>query len=262
MNSERALAIDVGNSRICCGFFLAGELIETWNYSTADPATAASHLNSLNGKYGGGLMAISSVVPGVVDKLLIDWPSAEGKIFQVNSRSQNLLSGLYETMGSDRIANAAAAYELYTNDRDCEAAIVVDFGTATTLTAVNNKGNFLGGMITLGLTKTFQALHYSTAQLPELSVQEVESHSLSSPLAFDTQMTIERGCVIGHIGLVKHWIERALKGLPTKTKVIATGGLAPLLAPAVELFDYVDVNLTLKGIKIIGEAAERQADQD
>ncbi len=259
MKPDRALAIDIGNSRICCGLFLDDELSETWNYSTSDPATAASHLNSLNSKYGRGLIAVSSVVPTTLPEMVANWPQAQDKIFEVTARSQNLLSGLYETMGSDRIANAAAAYKLHT--AEAEAAIVIDFGTATTLTAVNNKGNFLGGMITLGLIKTFQALHYSTAQLPELSVQEVESHSISSPLAFDTQMTIERGCVIGHIGLVKHWIERALKSLPSKTTVIATGGLAPLLAPAVELFDHVDINLTLKGIKIIGEAARHQAGQ-
>jgi type III pantothenate kinase len=162
-------------------------------------------------------------------------------------------------MGSDRVANAAAAFKLHTIDS--EAAVVIDFGTATTLTAVNNKGNFLGGMITLGLTKTFQALHYSTAQLPELSVQELENLSLSSPLAFDTQTAIERGCVIGHIGMVRYWLERALKSLPRKTTVVATGGLARLIAPAIKLFDHVDVNLTLKGIKIIGEAAADQVGQ-
>lgn len=260
MKSDRALAIDIGNSRICCGLFAEGELTETWNYSTQDPVTAASHLNSLHTRFGGGLIALSSVVPGVVAQLKENWPAAEGNFVEISARNQTLISGLYETMGSDRVANAAAAFKLHTND--VEAAIVVDFGTATTLTAVNNKGNFLGGMITLGLTKTFQALHYSTAQLPELSVQELESLALSSPLAFDTQMAIERGCVIGHVGLVKYWLERALKGLPEKTRIVATGGLAPLIAPAVEIFDYVDVNLTLRGIKIIGEAALVQADQD
>ncbi len=162
-------------------------------------------------------------------------------------------------MGPDRVANPAAAFKLHTIDS--EAAVVIDFGTATTLTAVNNKGNFLGGMITLGLTKTFQALQYSTAHLPELSVQELENLSLSSPLAFDTQTAIERGCVIGHIGMVRYWLERALKSLPSKTTVVATGGLARLIAPAIKLFDHVDVNLTLKGIKIIGEAAADQVGQ-
>ncbi len=206
-----------------------------------------------------GLIAVSSVVPGVLPSIIEQWPNAKDKIFEVSASSQTLISGLYETMGSDRVANAAAAFKLHT--RDAEAAIVIDFGTATTLTAVNNRGNFLGGMITLGLTKTFQALHYSTAQLPELSVQELENLSLSSPLAFDTQTAIERGCVIGHIGMVRYWIERALKSLPSKTTVVATGGLARLIAPAIKLFDHVDINLTLKGIKIIGEAAADQVDR-
>jgi pantothenate kinase type III len=78
--AERALAIDIGNSRICCGLFIGGQLNETWNYSTADPATASSHLNSLHNKYGRGLIAVSSVVPGVLPSIIEQWPNARQNI--------------------------------------------------------------------------------------------------------------------------------------------------------------------------------------
>jgi type III pantothenate kinase len=140
------------------------------------------------------------------------------------------------------------------------AAVVIDFGTATTLTAVSADGRFLGGMITLGLAKIFHSLHWQTAQLPELSVLEWDSQA--SPLAFDTARAIERGCVIGHVGLVKYWVERAKQNLPEDTVVIATGGLAPRIAPATKVFDAVDITLTLRGIKILAEEARGREGPD
>jgi type III pantothenate kinase len=255
---NRTLAVDIGNSRISCGLFLDDELSDTYNYATDEPQVAASHLRSLSSKFEGALISISSVVPSAGQALIDLWQPPTKNLFAVSAKNQTMLSGLYETIGSDRIANAAAAYRNYTADK--KAAIVIDFGTATTLTAVSNDGSFLGGMITLGLSKIFYSLHRQTAQLPELSVIEWDNYA--SPLAFDTARAIERGCVIGHIGLVKYWVERAKENLPSQTAVIATGGLAPLIAPAADVFDAVDVTLTLKGIKILAEEAMDPEDQD
>lgn len=259
MPARKVLAVDIGNTRICCGLFLDDNLTESWNYSSSEASVAASHLSSMEDKLAGGLIVVSSVVPNTSKALLKNWPTNRQRqnLLEVSAQTQTLLKGLYDSMGADRIANAAAACQLYCHDVD--AAIVIDFGTATTLTAVNSKGNFLGGMITLGLSKTFQALHNATAQLPELAFHEGENPS--SPLSFDTQRAIERGCVTGHIGLVRYWVEKAKLSLPSRTTVIATGGLAPLIAPAAEIFDHIDVNLTLKGIRLIGEAAMAPADQ-
>ncbi|MBS1993079.1 MAG: type III pantothenate kinase [Cyanobacteria bacterium SZAS LIN-2] len=257
VKNKLTLAVDIGNSRISCGLFNGDELADTYNYSTSEPQVAASHLKTLSRKLDGALISLSSVVPGASEGLLAIWKPDPASLFQVSAKNQTLLSGLYETIGSDRIANAAAAFKHYTVD--CPAAVVIDFGTATTLTAVSREGDFLGGMITLGLAKIFYALHWQTAQLPELSV--IEWDSQASPLAFDTERAIERGCVIGHIGLVKYWVERAKENLPAGTRVVATGGLAPLIAPAADVFDAVDVTLTLKGIKIIAEEARARVGQ-
>jgi len=254
---NQTLAVDIGNSRISCGLFCGDELNETYNYATSEPQVAASHLKSLGNKLEGALISISSVVPDATEELLKIWQPEPASLFKVSAKNQTMLSGLYENIGGDRIANAAAAFKSYT--ADCPAAVVIDFGTATTLTAVSKEGSFLGGMITLGLAKIFYALHWQTAQLPELSV--IEWDSQASPLAFDTERAIERGCVIGHIGLVKYWVERAQQNLPQGTKVIATGGLAPLIAPAANVFDAVDVTLTLRGIKLLAEEARGRAGQ-
>ncbi|MBN9396450.1 MAG: type III pantothenate kinase [Candidatus Melainabacteria bacterium] len=252
------LAIDIGNSRLTCGLFAGEDLIETWNYATNDPATAAFHLNSQTHRLKGGHITLSSVVPEASRVLLQDLKYDKKNITVLHPQKQHVIVGVYKTMGTDRLANAVAAYYLY---RDVAPAIVVvDFGTATTLTAVDATGQFMGGMITLGLSKTFAALHAATAQLPELSVQEAEI--LSNPLAFDTQRAIERGCVIGHIGLVRYWLERAMANLPKGTKAIATGGLAPLIAPHADLFSEIDVQLTLKGVRYLGEAAMLRGDRD
>ena len=254
--SHRTLAVDIGNSRISCGLFLDDELSETYNYATEEPQVAASHLKSLHAKLEGSLISISSVVPSAGSELIKLWQPPQRDLYTVSAKTQTMLSGLYETIGSDRIANAAAAFKHHMHNK--KAAVVIDFGTATTLTAVSNDGSFLGGMITLGLSKIFYSLHRQTAQLPELSVLEWDNQA--SPLAFDTARAIERGCVIGHIGLVKYWVERAKENLPPETAVVATGGLAPLIAPAADVFDAVDVTLTLRGIKTLAEEARDQAD--
>ena len=250
--------MDVGNSRISCALFCGDELVETFNYATAEPQAAASKLKALGGKTLGALVSISSVVPSAAKVLLDSWQPDPNLLYKISAKNQGLLTGLYDTIGSDRIANIAAAYTSYTSRS--AAAVVIDFGTATTLTAVSKDGAFLGGMISLGLAKTFQTLHWQTAQLPELSV--LEWYSQSSPLAFDTAQAIEHGCVIGHIGMVKYWVERAKQNLPRETTVIATGGLAPLIAPAAKVFDVVDITLTLRGIKLLAEAAGGRVGQD
>ncbi len=257
-NRNRSLAVDIGNSRFSCALFCGHELIESYNYATNEPQVAASKLKNLGDKLSGALISVSSVVPSATDELLKHWQPEPDNLFKISAKSQTIISALYDSIGSDRIANAAGAYKSYTGRNG--AAVVIDFGTATTLTAVSKDGVFLGGMITLGLAKTFQTLHWQTAQLPELSV--LEWYSQSSPLAFDTERAIEHGCVIGHVGMVKYWVERAKQNLPGDTIVIATGGLAPLIAPAAKVFDVVDITLTLRGIKIVGEAAKGREGQD
>jgi pantothenate kinase type III len=122
--NKLTLAVDIGNSRISCGLFNGDELADTYNYSTSEPQVAASHLKTLGRKLNGALISLSSVVPGVSDDLLSIWKPDPSLLFQVSAKNQTLLSGLYETIGSDRIANAAAAFKQYTVD--CPAAVVID----------------------------------------------------------------------------------------------------------------------------------------
>lgn len=250
------LALDIGNSRISCGLFQNDKLIETFNFDTHTPEEAARQIKNLNANLGS--ITISSVVPAAREAFLKSLNFPPEKLTLLHPSNQKLIKGVYETMGCDRLANAAAGYRLY--GHRAPAIVVVDFGTATTLTAVSNEGQFLGGMITLGLSKTFAALHKATAQLPELSLAQMEINA--NPLAFDTQEAIERGCVLGHIGLVRHWLSGVRPHLPAGSIAIATGGLAPLIAGWSEVFSEVDVQLTLKGIRILGVAVKHQEDQD
>jgi type III pantothenate kinase len=177
-------------------------------------------------------------------------------VHQISEENQTLISDTYASLGADRIANMAAAYKLYAQK---DPVIVLDFGSATTLSAVSSEGKFLGGLITLGLTNTFHTLHQNTEQLPDLAIN-IDAQKIT-PLAVDTPTAIASGCILAHVGLMEHWIKAAKEQLGPDTIVVATGGSATTLAPLTKTLDHVDPDLTVYGINFIAEAAEDQAGQ-
>src|SRR5262245_32715032 len=148
--------VSIGNTRISCGAFVGDQLNEVHYFMLNEVDAAAQHVNRQAETLKTNSVAVSSVVPAARDTLVPQLQSHGLDVFEVSGDGQTLLTGLYIGMGCDRIANAAAAYKNYAT---AGAAIVLDFGTATTLTAVSSKGEFLGGLITLGVGKTFASLH-------------------------------------------------------------------------------------------------------
>ncbi|MCF7929206.1 MAG: type III pantothenate kinase [Spirochaetales bacterium] len=146
-------------------------------------------------------------------------------------------------VGSDLIADASAAYARY---RD--ACIVVDFGTATTLTAVSPDGGFLGVSIAPGIKLAASALAGGTAQLPHIEITPPPS-----VIGTNTINSIQSGIVYGYVGLLEGLIKRIYReaGWKERPQVIATGGLANLLAPLTDSIDEVDQQLTIEGIRLI-----------
>jgi type III pantothenate kinase len=126
-----------------------------------------------------------------------------------------------QQIGNDRIVNAAYAYAQYR-----QAVIVLDCGTATTLSVVNGQGEFLGGAIAPGLQTSAAALAQSTAQLPSVPLR-------CPPQAIgpDTISAIQSGLLYGHAGLIDHLVQRIITELGEPSVVLATGGLSPLLSP-------------------------------
>ncbi len=256
MTTPQRIAIDIGNSRICCGEFDGDKLKDVWNYPVADSTAAASDLVTRAKELGIAQFALGSVVPSAARVLLAAFGQNNLRCFEVTAHSQSIVKDVYDTMGADRIANAAAAAVLYLKEG---AAIVLDFGTATTLTAVDSDRKFRGGLITLGLSSTFNALHDSAEQLPQLNLPEVGAKVM--PLMFDTPGSIRSGCLLAQIGAIEYWVHECKKQLPSNATVIATGGLSTYLAPLTPVINHIDSSLTLRGIQIIAEEAMALTDR-
>ena len=145
--------------------------------------------------------------------------------------------------GADRVANTAAVHKLYGGP-----AIVLDLGTATTFDVVSDKGEYLGGAIAPGLGISAEALVRQTARLPK-----VELAPPDRVIGRSTVSAMQSGLVFGYVGLVKELIERLKDELGGSPKIIATGGMAELIAEWTHAIDIVNPRLTLDGIRIIYE---------
>lgn len=241
------IAVDMGNSRISCGSFKSGILVKTWFYNISDLDTAADELSAAKSNN----IAVSSVVPQACEQLRKRLTASGKKLCEVRAGDANLMEGVYATMGADRIANAIAARKLYGHDR---AAIIIDAGTATTLTAVDREGRFAGGFITLGLGKSITMLHQAAADLPLAGLKP----SIDRELCFDTESAILTGTLLGQVGMIEYWVRLAKRRLVSESTVIATGGWSELISRHSNVFDVCDPVLTLKGVYLIAvEEADR-----
>jgi type III pantothenate kinase len=148
-----------------------------------------------------------------------------------------------QEVGADRIVDAAAVRALYGTP-----ACVVDFGTATTFDAVSAEGDYLGGAIAPGITIAAQALFERTAKLPRIELKRPPS-----AIGRNTVHSMQSGLLFGYVGLVEGMVARFKAELGPQTRVVATGGLAELVARETGVIDVVDPWLTLHGLRIIYE---------
>jgi type III pantothenate kinase len=147
-------------------------------------------------------------------------------------------------VGADRIVNAVGAFEKYRT-----SLIIVDFGTATTFDYVSEKGEYLGGAIAPGILISCEALFQKASKLPRVEIFTKPK----TVLAKDTISSMNVGIIYGYTGLVDGLVQRIIDAVPKKPKVIATGGLAPLIASESKTIEEVDSYLTLDGLRIIFE---------
>lgn len=247
------LVFDIGNTKTAIGVHRDDHWEADWRITT--------HLDYLTDEYAVLLKALlaeadlvfedvsgtvlSSVVPPLTavfqdlaerhlgQKALVVGPGIEtGVAIRIDQPAE---------AGGDRVANTAAVQELYGGP-----AIVIDIGTATTFDVVSGKGEYLGGAIAPGLGISSEALVRRTARLPK-----VELTPPPSAIGSNTVAAMQSGLVFGYVGLVKELVSRLKKELGGKPKVIATGGMAPIVSQWVPEIDVVNPRLTLEGLRII-----------
>ena len=249
------LAIDVGNTNTVLGAFDGTALRQQWRVETSRSRTCDEwgilirQLFAAVGLDPGQVksIAISSVVPPLVFALEQMAQRYFGvKPLFVGPGVKTGLPILYDNpheVGADRVVNAVAAFHRWKR-----GLIVVDFGTATTFDAVSPRGEYLGGAIAPGIAISMEALFRHAAKLPR-----VEFARPPHVVGKNTVASMQSGLVFGYVGLVDGICERMQAELPFPALVVATGGLAPLLAGLSRAITEVDEHLTLDGLRLIHE---------
>jgi len=249
------LAVDVGNTNTVLGVFEGKTLREHWRIETSHTRTADEYgivflrLIEARGLEARAVdaVAVSSVVP----PLSLTLRQVSQRYFGVAPLfiGPGVKTGmpiLYEDpreVGADRIVNAVAAW-----DRFACGLIVVDFGTATTFDVVSQRGEYLGGAISPGIAISMDALFGHASKLPE-----VEFSRPAHVIGRNTVASMQSGLVFGYVGLVDGICQRMAAELGFSPKVVATGGLARLIAGESEWISEVDEHLTLTGLRLIHE---------
>lgn len=249
------LVIDVGNSNTSLGVYDGAELIAHWRLTTNRARTVDEygvHARNLFALAGLDFKAINAIaIASVVPPLNYTLKTMSETYFHltplfVDHTANTGVRILYEPpsdVGADRIVDAVAAIEKY--GAPC---IVVDFGTATTFNAVNSSGEYLGGVITPGIMISSDALFERTAKLPRVDIRRPQKVIGASTVA-----AMQSGLYHGYVGLVDGVLRKMLEELGGSARVIATGGLAPLIATGSEFIELVDDTLTLEGLRLVYE---------
>jgi type III pantothenate kinase len=254
------LALDIGNSNTTLGLFEGAKLRAAWRLTTHRAWTEDEFLLALRGLLQGEGIAPRQVqgvmVASVVPPLDATVRQALRREFGVEALfvGPGLKTGmpiLYDSpadVGADRIVNAVAGYAAHGGP-----LIIVDFGTATTFDVVSGKGEYRGGIICPGLAISAEALFARTARLQRVEIREPERL-----IGNTTVGSIQSGLYYGYLGLVDGLIERLRGELGTGTKVIATGGLAPLVARGSRYISACDEQLTLTGLRLLWERNQKR----
>jgi type III pantothenate kinase len=251
------LVIDVGNTNTVMGIYRDETLVKDWRIRTERKTTEdefnviVTSLFATGGIDAGAIRRtiISCVVPPMVTILdsfcrkylghaprWVDARSYDGMPILINNPAE---------LGADRIVNAVAAYRKYG-----KSLIIIDFGTATTFDVISEKGEFLGGSISPGIMIASEALFREASKLPRVEIFERPGNVVGK----DSAACIQSGIIFGYAGLVDGIVSRIKAQMDTVPMVLATGGLAPLMADVAESIEKVESSLTLEGLRIISDS--------
>ncbi|MBN1484839.1 MAG: type III pantothenate kinase [Chloroflexia bacterium] len=247
------LCIDVGNTNIVLGLYRGETLVNHWRIATGRQRMADEYAalllvlleqagHSPRDIQAGALASVVPPLTGVfvdlcrryleIDPLVVDAGVRTGVRIRYDNPRE---------VGADRVVNAAATLHKYGGP-----ACVVDFGTGTTFDAISAEGDYVGGAIAPGIGIAAWALTERAAKLPRVDIARPPQ-----AIGRNTVHSIQSGLLFGYVGLVKELVQRFRQELGPNMRVIATGGLAELLAQETDVFDAVDPWLTIEGLRLI-----------
>lgn len=251
------LAIDVGNTNIVIGAFRGATLVHSWRLTTIRERTSDELgilITNLCERHEvrqvdiSGIV-IASVVPPLTATLVAMVSDYFGRVpLLVEPAVNGGMPILYDNpaeVGADRVINGIAAFEHYGRGLPI---IVVDFGTATTFDAISAKGEYLGGVICPGPQISADALFQRAARLPR-----VELRKPARVVGTNTVASMQSGLFWGYVDMVEGLVRRMKAELGGAAVVVATGGLAAVVAPESALIEHVDPELTLRGLRLVWE---------
>jgi type III pantothenate kinase len=254
------LALDIGNTNVTIGVFEGADLCATWRIGTDVERLADEYAVTML-----GLLHTEGIDPRAIDEAVMasvvpDLAPVFEQLCRRYFKTEPLIVGtgtrtgvrvVYDNpreVGADRIVDVVAALDLY----GPPPLIIVDFGTATVFDAVSAEGDYLGGAIAPGIGIASEALFERAAKL-----YRVELERPKTAIGKNTVGAIQSGTLFGYVGLIEGMVARFKKELGGSARVIATGGWAHRLAKETQVFDAVDENLTLTGLRIIHEMHAR-----
>jgi type III pantothenate kinase len=256
---ERLLAIDVGNTHTVIGLFEGDALRVHWRLATRREQTEDEYGILVRSLFASAGVEASGLAGAVVASVVPPLTPAMASLCRKHLGVEPLVVGpgtrtgiavLYEPpgdVGADRVVNAVAAFAAHGGP-----VIVVDFGTATTFDVVTRKGEYIGGVICPGVGISADALFQRAARLPR-----VEVRNPGRVIGRTTVASMQAGLYFGYVALVEGVLARIRAELKEPARVVATGGLAELLAKDIPSIEVVDPDLTLTGLRLIWQRARQ-----
>ena len=257
------LVLDVGNSNTTLGIYDGSQLTQSWRLTSERQRTVDEYgimcrtLIQMGNIDSSAItdIAISSVVPPLdftLNKMAEVYFNIKPLFVGAANAGIPILYDDPEEVGADRIVNAVAALSKYGGP-----CIIVDFGTATTFDAISRGGEYLGGVIFPGIQVSADALFQRAARLRRVDIRRPERVIGTNPTA-----SVQSGLYYGNVSLVDGVLERMIEELGKDTRIVATGGLAPLISRGSRLIEAVDADLTLDGLRLVYVRNETRIRQD
>lgn len=249
------LTIDVGNTNLTLGLYAGEKLGPHWRLATDHERMPdeyglqflglLDHVGHTTADLNG--ICLASVVPpltGRISQACREYLKQEALLVDTGIKTGIRIR--YEdprAVGADRVADAVAVHHLYGGP-----ACIIDFGTATTFNALTAEGEYLGGAITVGINLAAEALFQRAAKLPRIDIQRPPS-----VIGRNSVHAMQSGLLFGYVAMVEGMVTRFRKELGEDMKVIATGGLAEIVAKETPVIQHLAPWLTLEGLRIIWE---------